>query len=99
MPDTDAFTATYLRHVAAVHAGDLAAALADMDPAVVPQVFEGVRVPRSEVLSYEVLGTSVDAGVATGTCRYETADGPIGLRSSWRQDGDRWLAYALENVP
>ena len=99
MPDTESFTTTYLRHVAAVHAGDTAAALADMDPAVVPQVFDGVRVPRSTVLSYEVLGTSVEAGVAVGTCRYETADGPVTLRSTWRLDGDRWLAHALENTP
>jgi hypothetical protein len=99
MSDLDSFTATYRRHVAAVQAGDTAAALADMDPAVVPHVLAGVRVPRSRVLSHEVLSIALDGGIATGTCMYETEDGPIGLRSTWRPDGDRWVAYALENVP
>ena len=99
MSDLASFTDTYRRHVAAVQAGDTSAALADMDPAVVPGVFAGVRVPRAAVLSHEVLSVALVGEIATGTCVYETEDGPIGLRSSWRQDGGRWVAYALENVP
>lgn len=99
MADFDSFVATYRRHVAAVRAGDMTTVLADMDPDAMPQVLTGVTVPRSRVLSYEVLSTRLEDGVAIGACRYETPDGPIGLRSTWRWADGSWLAYALENVP
>jgi len=95
--DLAGFEETYRRHVALVQAGDLKSVLADMDPAVLPTVFEGVSTPRDAVTGTEIRAARLEGERAVGECVYTTDGGVIGLRSGWRHDGERWLADALDN--
>jgi|GEM_PF-6442049 len=96
-PDQTSFEETYARHVGLVQAGDLSGVIADMAPGSVPAVFEGVKVPRGDVLAAEIRSVRVVEGRGTGECVYTVASGRIGLRSSWSHDGTAWKADALEN--
>lgn len=96
-PDQTSFEETYARHVGLVRAGDLAGVMADMAPGSVPAVFEGVDVPRGQVVDAEIRSLQVTGGRATGECVYTLADRRIGLRSGWIHDGAGWKADALEN--
>lgn len=91
------FEATYRRHVDRVLAGDLPAVMADMDPAALAHVFDGVEVPRGQVSAAEVVRAQVVDGLGVGEAVYTTPSGVIGLRSHWRQVRSTWLADGLEN--
>ena len=91
------FDTVYRSHVEMVVSGDLKGVMADMDPAVLATVFDGVAVPRGPVDSAEVVRVAVEADRATGEAVYRTPDAVIGLRSGWRQVEGRWLADHLEN--
>jgi len=91
------FEATYRRHVGRVFAGDLPAVLADMDPAALAHVFDGVVVPRGEVSAAEVIRVQVVDGRGVGEAVYSTTSGAIGLRSHWHRVRSTWLADGLEN--
>ncbi|GAB4009144.1 hypothetical protein [Nocardioides ultimimeridianus] len=95
--DLSGFEAVYRRHVDFVRTGDVKAVLADMDPAVVPAVFEGVRTPRAQVTATDIREIRLDDGRGIGRCVYTTEDGAIGLESAWRHDGTSWLADGLAN--
>lgn len=95
--DLNGFEEVYRNHVSLVQAGDLKGVMADMDPASLATVFEGVNVPRGEVTSARVVGANLDGERAVGEAIYSTPDGDIALRSGWRHDGARWLADSLEN--
>lgn len=95
--DLTGFETVYRRHVSLVQAGDLRGVMADMDPAVVPAVFGGVRTPQGAVSAADIRDARLEGGRAVGECIYTTAEGRIGLRSGWRHDGQTWLADTLEN--
>lgn len=95
--DLAGFEVVYRRHVDLVQKGDLKAVLADMDPAVVPAVFEGVATPMSAVSATDIREIRVDGGKGIGRCVYTTDEGAIGLESAWRHDGTTWLADGLAN--
>lgn len=96
-PDLAGFESTYRRHVAMVVEGDLKGVLADMDPQALPQVFEGVTVPRTGVSAAEVRTVRVEGSRAVGEAIYRTSRATIALRSGWSYDGSAWLADRLEN--
>ncbi len=96
-PDLEGFEATYRKHVTMVVDGDLNGVMADMLPAALPTVFDGVSVPRGDVTSAEVVRVSLDGDRGVGEAVYETPAGSIGLRSEWLFDGEGWKADALEN--
>ncbi|HEY9564909.1 MAG TPA: hypothetical protein VIR30_14180, partial [Nocardioides sp.] len=77
--------------------GELKAVMADMDPASLPSVFEGVLVPGGDVSSAQVVGVRPDGERAIGEAVYQTPAGAIGLRSGWFHDGTAWKADQLEN--
>src|SRR3546814_2789494 len=53
--------------------------MADMDPASLPSVFEGVSVPGGDVSSAQVVGVRPDGERAIGEAVYQTPAGAIGL--------------------
>lgn len=91
------FDSVYRAHVDMVVSGDLKGVMADMDPASLPTVFNGVDVPRGVVDSAEIVRTSVEDQRAVGEAIYRIQDGAIGLRSGWTLTDGRWLADHLEN--
>lgn len=91
------FETVYRAHVDMVVAGDLKGVMADMDPAALPTVFEGVNVPRGHVDSAEIVRVSVEDQRAVGEAVYRSPDVVIGLRSGWRIAEGRWLADRLDN--
>lgn len=92
------FRKLYEQHVTSVATGDIKAALADMVPENLPTVFDGVRVPRGRVASYEIKDVRRDGDRWIGETVYTVADGEaIGLRSIWEQHGADWKAAALAN--
>ena len=95
--DLAGFEQTYRHHVDLVKAGDFKGVLADMDPATLPTVFEGVSTPQGEVTGADIRDARLDGERAVGECVYTTPAGEIGLRSGWRHDGERWLADSLDN--
>jgi hypothetical protein len=92
------FKVLYENHVKKVAAGDMKAALADMVQENIPAVFDGVRVPRGTVLSYEIKDARAEGVVRVGEAVYVTADeGAIGLRSTWELHDGAWKAASLAN--
>lgn len=92
------FRELYEKHVGSVASGDMKAALADMVQENIPAVFDGVRVPRSAVASYEIKDVRPDGDRWIGEAVYVVADAPpIGLRSIWQQHDGEWKAVALAN--
>lgn len=91
------FEDVYRNHIELVRRGDMKGVLADMDPAVVPEVFSGIDSPRPPILGTEIRGVRFDGERAEGDCVYTTEAGVIGLRSGWRYDGTTWLADTLSN--
>lgn len=91
------FRALYERHVQYVLDGDMKAALADMVRERVPQVFEGVTVPRGKVDSLRIVDVRREGDTWVGETEYHTPEGRIGLRSIWEQHDGTWKAAALEN--
>lgn len=91
------FEKTYQHHVAMVRSGDLVGVMADMHPASLPVVFDGVDVPRGEVLAAEIRSVRLLADRGVGECVYTTKAGRIGLRSGWVHEGGAWKADSLEN--
>jgi hypothetical protein len=92
------FRELYEQHVRSVAAGDMKAALADMVQENLPGVFDGVRVPRGAVLSYEIRDVRADGDNRIGEAVYVTADaGTIGLRSIWESRDGGWKAAELAN--
>src|SRR3954451_16548020 len=92
------FRKRYERHVGYVVAGDTQAAVADMLPGVIPAVYDGVTVPRG-ITGRSIVAVYSKDGKWYGETVYETASGPVGLRSVWwPHDGD-WFAAELENFP
>lgn len=91
------FESVYRAHVDMVVSGDLKGVMADMDPAVLATVFDGVNVPRGQVDSADIVRISVQDQRAEGEAVYRTPDGVIGLRSGWRSADGRWLADRLDN--
>lgn len=90
------FRSRYERHVGYVVSGNMKAALADMVPVNLPQVFEGIDVPRS-VDSFRIVDVRADGDLMIGETVYETGDRSIGLRSIWELHDGHWLAARLEN--
>jgi len=97
MPDATDFDAVYQRHVDAVVAGDLRTVMADMNPTVVPEVFEGVIVPKGDVTEARVIATVTNGAIGIGQAVYETPAGPIGLVSTWLLIDGSWKADELAN--
>lgn len=95
--DLPGFEAVYRRHVDLVVQGDMAAVLADMEPASVPQVFAGVDTPRGGVQHADIRSIRFEDNRGVGEAVYSTGDRKIGLRSGWRHDGETWKADVLEN--
>ncbi|WP_040801086.1 hypothetical protein [Nocardia higoensis] len=93
------FRARYEAHVNKVAAGDTAGALADMVPARLATVFDGVTVPRGAVTAVEVRDVRAEGATHIGEAVYTTPDAVIGLRSIWENHDGVWLAAALENFP
>lgn len=93
----DDFETTYRSHVEKVVNGDLKGVMADMDPASLATVFEGVTTPRGEVTSAEIVSVRPDGERAVGEALYVTPEATIGLRSGWAHDGTAWRADHLEN--
>src|SRR4051794_18551783 len=92
------FRERYERHVGYVVAGDTQAALADMLPGVIPQVYAGVTVPR-DITGHRIVAVYDKDGKWCGETVYETATGPVGVRSIWWCHDGEWLAAELENFP
>jgi hypothetical protein len=91
------FEPVYRAHVAMVVEGDLKGVMADMEPASLAHVFDGVDVPRGDVDSAEVVRIAVVDGRGVGEAVYRTGARDIGLRSGWSYVDGRWLANSLEN--
>ncbi|MET8430443.1 hypothetical protein [Nocardia sp. NPDC004860] len=91
------FRTVYERHVGLVVAGDTKSILADMLPENLSTVFTGVEVPRTPVSAARIVGVTDEGDTRIGEAIYTTADGDIGLRSTWQNHQGRWLASALEN--
>lgn len=96
-PDLAGLEQVYRKHVDLVIAGDLKGVLADMDPACLPGVFEGVVVPRGQVEDAVIRSVRVHDGNGVGEAVYSTPEGEIGLRSGWVHDGQTWRADTLSN--
>ncbi|MBH0781047.1 hypothetical protein [Nocardia bovistercoris] len=96
---TEDFAELYERHVGKVVSGDIGAALADIAEENLATAFDGVVVPRAAVDAFEIKNVRVEGGAGIGETVYQTADGPIGLRSIWETRDGRWKAVALENFP
>src|SRR3546814_4294001 len=71
--------------------------MADMDPASLPSVFEGVSATGGDVSSAPVVGVRPDGERAIGEAVYKTPAGAIGLRSGWFHDATARKADQLEN--
>ncbi|WHU45571.1 hypothetical protein QNM97_16255 [Gordonia sp. L191] len=97
MSEIDDFRQLYERHVGHVVAGDMAAAVADIAPATLDTIFEGVLVPRRAVESFEIVDVRSEGRRMVGEAVYRGADGIIGLRSVWERRDDSWQAVALAN--
>lgn len=95
--EIDDFRQLYERHVGHVVAGDMAAAVADIAPATLDTIFEGVTVPRREVESFEIVDVRSEGDRMVGEAVYRGVDGIIGLRSVWERRDDSWQAVALDN--
>jgi len=95
----DEFRARYEAHVHKVAAGDTAGALADMVPAKLATVFDGVRFPRGAVTAVEVRDVRAEGETRIGEAVYTVGDKMIGLRSIWENHDGVWLAAALQNFP
>ncbi|MFI0349998.1 hypothetical protein [Actinomadura sp. 9N407] len=93
------FRTRYERHVQYVLDGDFKSALAEMVQENIPQVFDGVTVPGSDVRSLRIVDVRKDGDTWVGETVYTTADGDIGLRSIWEERDGVWLAARLENFP
>ncbi|SEC10959.1 hypothetical protein SAMN04490240_1120 [Rhodococcus pyridinivorans] len=91
------FRSLYERHVGHIVSGNMKAALADMVPENLPQVFDGVDTPRAEVRSHRIADVRAEGDLMIGEAVYELDDRTIGLRSYWEQRDGRWLAGRLEN--
>jgi len=93
------FRELYERHTGYVLAGDFKASLADMVQSVIPAVFEGVVVPRGNVLTRNIVDVRKEGDRWIGDTVYETQEGVIGLRSFWVLDEGEWKAAELANFP
>jgi hypothetical protein len=91
------FRSLYEQHVGYVVSGNMKAAIADMVPGNLPQVFHGVDTPRSAVESFRIVDVRAEGDLMIGETVYEVSDRKIGLRSIWELHGGRWLAARLEN--
>lgn len=97
MSEIDAFRERYERHVGHVAAGDMKSALAEMVPANLPTVFDGVDVPRGAIDGHRIVGVRADGDRMIGEAVYVCEGLEIGLRSIWENHDGTWLAAALEN--
>ncbi|MFZ2178445.1 MAG: hypothetical protein WAW17_31345 [Rhodococcus sp. (in: high G+C Gram-positive bacteria)] len=93
------FRALYEQHVGYVVSGNLKAALGDMVPENLPQVFDGVETPRGPAKGFEIKDVRAEGDLMVGEAVYDIGDRSIGLRSIWELHDGRWLAAKLENFP
>ncbi|MDV2476241.1 hypothetical protein F8M49_14415 [Rhodococcus zopfii] len=94
-----AFRDLYERHVNHVAAGRMSDAIADIVRENIPQVFEGVDVPRAAVAGFAIKDVRSDGERMVGETVYDLGDRSVGLRSIWEFRDGRWLAAELENFP
>ncbi|MFF9221909.1 hypothetical protein [Streptomyces viridosporus] len=95
--ESQEFYELYRRHVRYVLDGDVRASLADMVQENIPQVFQGVTVPRGKVDSLRIVDIRPEGDRWVGETVYDTPQGRIGLRSIWELHDGSWKAAALEN--
>jgi hypothetical protein len=93
------FRKIYVGHVENAAAGRREATVADVLPASLPRLHEGVAGPRGAIEAYDIIDVRADGDRRIGETVYWTADGAVGLRSVWERHGGRCLVVRLENFP